>query len=89
MFYKLEEFQGSLKESLSKLDLSQQSTVSQDSISKMNDSLESNLKVELGPLLQLVNLMPIMSHLLNKLCNGEIKGLALRRLLIKVKWLGR
>lgn len=59
VFYKLEEFQGSLKESLSKLDLSQQSTVSQDSISKMNDSLESNLKVELGPLLQLVNLMPI------------------------------
>ncbi|CAI9260552.1 unnamed protein product [Lactuca saligna] len=50
VFEKLEEFLGSLTESLSKLVLSQQSTISQDSILKMISSLESNLKEDLSPL---------------------------------------
>ncbi|CAI9288188.1 unnamed protein product [Lactuca saligna] len=74
---KLEELVGSLKESLSKLDLSQQSVVSQDSISNMISSIESNLKDELSPLLKLVMLMPTSTQPVNQLVQGGDKGLAL------------
>lgn len=89
MFDKLEDFLGSLKESLSKLDLSTQTVVSPDSISKMISSLESNLKAELAPLLKLVTLMPRISPSVKQVVQGGDKGLGLRRIWIKEKWLGR
>lgn len=61
VFTKHEEFLGSLKQSSSNIDLSNQSTISQDLIMKLISSLESNLKAELGPFLNFVHLMPTSS----------------------------
>lgn len=58
VFEKMEEFFGSLKESMLKIDLSQQYSISHESISNMIFSLEMNLKEKLAPLLKLVHLMP-------------------------------
>ncbi|CAI9290536.1 unnamed protein product [Lactuca saligna] len=57
-FSKFEELVGSLKELISKLGSSSQSSISQESFSKMFLSLESSLKTDLAPLLKLVDLMP-------------------------------
>ncbi|CAI9301956.1 unnamed protein product [Lactuca saligna] len=55
---KLDEVLGNLKESMSKLDLSQQSTISMESISKMISSLEKSLKINLALILQLMSFLP-------------------------------
>lgn len=47
-----------VKAMISKLPIPPTSTISQESISKMFSSLESRLKADLDPLLQLVNLIP-------------------------------
>ncbi|CAI9288637.1 unnamed protein product [Lactuca saligna] len=57
-FAKLEELLGSLKELLSKLGSSLQSSISPDSFSHMFSSLESTLKAALDPLLKMINLLP-------------------------------
>lgn len=74
VFEKLLEFLGSLKEYLSKLELSQQSDVYHESISKMISSLETNLKTELAPLLKLVLLMPMNVPHVKKVVQGREKG---------------
>ncbi|CAI9259277.1 unnamed protein product [Lactuca saligna] len=58
VFAKLEELLGSLKESLSRIIVSPSSSISQESLSTLFSSLENNLKVEIAPLLRMVNLMP-------------------------------
>ncbi|CAI9281247.1 unnamed protein product [Lactuca saligna] len=58
VFATLGEFLVSLKESILKVDNSPKSYVSQESLSQMFSSLGTNLKVEVDPLLKLVNLMP-------------------------------
>ncbi|CAI9278664.1 unnamed protein product [Lactuca saligna] len=57
VFAKLEEFLSSIKESISKADLLNRSSISQESISKLISSIEANLKAELAPILELVLLL--------------------------------
>ncbi|CAI9272298.1 unnamed protein product [Lactuca saligna] len=57
-FVKLEELLRNVKELISKLVVSASSLVSQESFSQMFSLLESNLRVDLAPLLKLVNFMP-------------------------------
>ncbi|CAI9291685.1 unnamed protein product [Lactuca saligna] len=74
VFAKLEEFVGSLKESISKLDTSHTSFVTQGSLSNMFSSLETYLKVELAPFLKLVNLMPSNAQPFKPVVQGGDKG---------------
>ena len=73
-FVKLEELLGNVKELILKLDVSPSSSVSQETLSKMFSSLESNLKAELDPLLMLANLMPLDAPLIKTGVQGREKG---------------
>ncbi|CAI9298587.1 unnamed protein product [Lactuca saligna] len=57
-FVKLEELLGNVKGLVSKLNVSPSYSVSQELLSKMYSSLESNLRFDLAPLMKFVNLMP-------------------------------
>ncbi|CAI9272473.1 unnamed protein product [Lactuca saligna] len=70
VFEKMEEFLGSLKEYFSKLDLSQQSAVSQESISKLISSIESNIKTKIEPIMMLVLLLPTNSLAMKHVVQG-------------------
>lgn len=54
VFAKLEEFLSSIKETILKVDLSNQSSISQESISQLVSTIEINTKAELAPILELV-----------------------------------
>lgn len=58
MFEKVEEFLSGIEETLSKVDLANQSTISQESISNMVSNIESNIKVKLARILSLVLRLP-------------------------------
>ncbi|CAI9279301.1 unnamed protein product [Lactuca saligna] len=74
-FVKLEEILGNVKELISKLDVSPSSLVSQESLSQMFSSLESNMKANLAPLMKFVNLMPFdVSPIKTGLQGGEKVG---------------
>ncbi|CAI9288394.1 unnamed protein product [Lactuca saligna] len=83
VFSKMEDFWGSLNESISKIDTSHTSSISQEYMSQIFSSLETNLKVELAPLLKCVNMMPTDAPSVNSMVQGGIRGLAHRRILIK------
>ena len=51
VFAKLEEFLSSIKESILKVDLSTQSTMTQESTSQLISKIETNIKIELAPIL--------------------------------------
>lgn len=53
VFEKMEEFLSSIKESILKVNLSHQSIVSQESFSQLSSNIESNIKSELAPILEL------------------------------------
>lgn len=59
VFAKLEEFLTSIKESISKADISSQSFVSQEAISQLISTIETNMKAELTPILELVLQLPM------------------------------
>lgn len=58
MFVKLEEFLSSIKQSILKVDRSTQSSVSQESISQLISTIETNIKVDLAPILDLILILP-------------------------------
>ncbi|CAI9260100.1 unnamed protein product [Lactuca saligna] len=69
---KTDKFLARLKESISKLDSSPKSSISQESLSKIFSSLESNMKSELAHLLKIVNLMPTNApHVKTRVQGGE------------------
>ncbi|CAI9265623.1 unnamed protein product [Lactuca saligna] len=57
VFEKVEEFVSGIKDTLLKVDLSNQSHISQESILVMVSNIESNIKVDLAPILSLVFLL--------------------------------
>ncbi|CAH1422497.1 unnamed protein product [Lactuca virosa] len=59
VFAKLEEFQFSIKESISKASLSNQSSVSQESSSQLISTIETNIKAELALIIELVLRLPM------------------------------
>ncbi|CAH1422454.1 unnamed protein product [Lactuca virosa] len=61
-FANLEEFMSSIKESISKVNVSPQSNVSQESISQLISKIETNIKTELAPILELVLRLPTNVH---------------------------
>ena len=73
-FVKVEELLGNIKELISKLNVSPSSSVSQESLSKMFSSLESNLRDDLDPFLKFVNLMPTDAWLVSTGVQGGEKG---------------
>ncbi|CAI9300395.1 unnamed protein product [Lactuca saligna] len=58
VFEKMEEFLYGIKETLSKVYISNQSTISQESISKMVMNIELNIKAMMDPILSLVLRLP-------------------------------
>ncbi|CAI9285142.1 unnamed protein product [Lactuca saligna] len=74
VFTKMEEFVGSLKESILKMDTCHIYYVSQESLSHMISSFKSNLKAELAPRLKLVNLMPTDAPPIKIVMQGGKKG---------------
>ncbi|CAI9283169.1 unnamed protein product [Lactuca saligna] len=67
VFEKVEEFLSGIKDTLSKVDLSNQSSISQESISKMVSNIESSIKAELDPILNLVIPLPT-----NAQCTAQV-----------------
>lgn len=74
VFAKLEEFLSSIQESISKVDLSTQSIVSQESISQLISKIETNIKTELAPILELVLHLPINTPRAMQLSQRGDKG---------------
>ena len=58
VFEKMEEFLSSIKESILKVNLLHQSTVSQETISQLISTIKTNMKSELAPILELVLCLP-------------------------------
>ncbi|CAI9285759.1 unnamed protein product [Lactuca saligna] len=71
---KLEEFLSSIKESISKASLSNQSSVSQESFSQLISSIETHLKVKLAPILELVHVLPTNVPPAKQVSQGGEKG---------------
>lgn len=73
-FEKVEDFLSGIKDSLSRVELSNQSTSSQKSISKMVSNTESNIKAELAPILSLVLCLPKNSPRVVQVSQGGERG---------------
>lgn len=89
VFAKMEEFLGGLKESISKIDTFHSSLVSQESTSKMISFLETNIKVELAPILKLVNLTPTDAPPVKQVAQGGNKGVGSSKDLNQGKVVGK
>ncbi|CAI9281696.1 unnamed protein product [Lactuca saligna] len=74
VFAKLEEFLSSIKESISKVDVSTQSTVSQETTSLLISKIETNIKTDLAPILELVLLFPMNAPRVVQVLEGGDKG---------------
>lgn len=75
MFEKIEEFLYGIKETLSKVDISYQSTISQESLSQMVSNIDSNTKNELDPILNLILLLPTNAIRVAQVSQGGIEEL--------------
>ncbi|CAH1434127.1 unnamed protein product [Lactuca virosa] len=89
VFSKLDELWGSLKESKSKVDLSQQSTFSIESILTIISSLEANLKAKLAPLLKFVHVMPTNAPPVKPVVQGEDRGVGASKNSDQGKFVGK
>lgn len=73
-FIHLQSFLPKVKEMILKLTIPPTSIVSQESISLLLSSLESRMKVDIGPLINLVNLIPTAAPLVSIWVQGGDKG---------------
>lgn len=86
MFEKVEVFLINFKETLSKVDLPCQSSISQESISAMVSSIESCFKEKLAPILNLVIRLPINATCLVHVSQGGERGVGSSRGLVNEIW---
>ncbi|CAI9290975.1 unnamed protein product [Lactuca saligna] len=75
VFENMEEFLSSIKESISKIDLPNQSTVLQESLYQLISNVESNIKSELAPILELVLHLPTNVPHAVQVSEGGEKGI--------------